>query len=411
MKKKRDLEGNRLHHFELSDKNRTVRWVLIIILLVVAAVSLTAGLTSALKTPDGWQTVTGNATGLNCGEDFVLQYNYGAGTLSATAESKALVTLYGKVLEDAWKLFYNEAGSTDLTGLYAINQRPNQQITVDSGLYAALEQAVLSDSRALYLAPLYAEYDRVFRSQSENEARESDPGQNAEQRAYAQALADFAADPQAVQLVLGENSTVTLQVSQEYLDFAETNALRYLLDFGWMRNAFIADYIAAALTANGFTNGYIASADGFTRNLDQMGNSYRLTLFNRDGFDIDLAGVMEYSAPKSLMVLRNYPMYESEFHRYYTFSDGRIVTGMIDPADGQCKSATNNLVAYSDHHSCGQLALQVMPVYVADTLSEDALNTLADQGIESVWFSGKQLMHTQEDLNFTVNAPYKAMQP
>ena len=108
MKKKRDLEGNRLHHFELSDTNRTVRWVLIIILLAVAAVSLTVGLLSVLRTPAGWQTVKGNATGLNCGDEFVLQYEFGAGEKSATEEKKALDSLYGKTVEDAWKLFFRQ---------------------------------------------------------------------------------------------------------------------------------------------------------------------------------------------------------------------------------------------------------------------------------------------------------------
>ena len=68
MANKRDFEGNRLHHFELSGANRTVRWVLIIILLVIAAVALTYGLMSALQTPPGWQTVEGNTSGLHCGE-------------------------------------------------------------------------------------------------------------------------------------------------------------------------------------------------------------------------------------------------------------------------------------------------------------------------------------------------------
>ena len=407
MAKKRDLEGNRLHHFELSDANRTVRWVLIIVLLVVAAVSLTAGLTSALRTPDGWQTVSGSTTGLNCGDSFALQYEYGAGELSATAESKTLQPLYGKALEDAWKLFFNEAGSTDLTGLYALNQQPNQKITVDSGLYAALEQVVKLESRAIFLAPVYAEYERVFNSQTESEAREHDPGQNEQQSAYVQTLADFAKDPQAIGLVLDGNNTVTLQVSGDYLTFAETNEIRYFLDFGWLRNAFIADYIATILTANGFTNGYIASADGFTRNLSRQGDVFSLNLFNRDGNDIELAAVMNYTAPQSLIVLRNYPMYQSETSRYYSFSDGRILTTMIDPADGQSKSALNNLVSYSEALSCAELAMSVMPVYVADTFSEDALNALAQQEIYSVWFSGKQLMHNEEDLNLTAYAPYE----
>lgn len=406
MKKKRDLEGNRLHHFELSDKNRTVRWVLIIILLAVATVSLTVGLLSALQTPAGWQTVKGSSTGLNCGGEFVLQYEYGAGENSATAESKALEPLYGKAVEDAWKLFFNEAGATDLAGLYAINQHPNEAVTVDSGLYPALEQMVSSGSRALYLAPVYAEYDRIFYSDSESIAREYDPEQNDDQRAYVQTLADFAQDPQAVQLVLLGSNRVMLQVSQEYLTFVKENEIRFLLDFGWLRNAFIADYIASVLTENGFTNGHISSIDGFTRNLDQRGNSYSLNLFNRYEDGIDLAAVMDYTAPQSLVVMRNYPMYALESKRYYSFSDGRIVTAMIDPVDGQSKTATNNLVSYSAKSSCGQLALSVMPVYVADAFSENALNALTEQGIYSVWFNGKQLMHNQNDLKLTVNDPY-----
>ena len=406
MAKKRDMEGNRLHHFELSDTNRTVRWVLIIILLAVAAVSITIGLLSVLQTPAGWQTVSGNSSALNCGNEFVLQYNYGAGEESPTVESKTLEPLYGKAIEDAWKLFFNEAGATDLKGLYEINQHPNEQTAVDSGLYAALEQMVEGGSRALYLAPIYAEYDILFRSENDTTAQEYDPAQNADQKAYTQLLADFANDPESISLVLNSDSMVTLRVSQEYLDFAKTNEIRYLVDFGWLRNALIADYIASVLSDNGFTNGYIASADGFTRNLDQNGNSYSLNLFNRFDDGIDLAAVMDYSAPKSLVSLRNYPMSGLDTGRYYSFSDGRIVTSMIDPADGQSKSALHNLVSYSESLSCGQLALRLMPVFVADTFSEDALNGLTQQGIYSVWFEGREICHNQPDLKQSPNDPY-----
>jgi len=406
MKKKRDLEGNRLHHFELSDKDRTVRWVLIILLLVVAAVALTVGLLSVLRTPAGWQTVTGNPAGLNCGEEFVLQYEYGGGEESPTAESKALELLYGKAIVDAWKLFFNEAGTSDLKGLYEINQHPNEQITVDSGLYRALAQIVSSGNRALYLAPVYAEYNQVFSSENEGIAREFDPGQDDEQRAYVRRLADFARDPQAVQLVLHDGNRVTLQVSREYLDFVKENEIRYFVDFGWLRNAFIADYIAGILTDNGFTNGYLASVDGFTRNLDQRGNTYSLNLFNRGEEGVDLAAVMDYAGPRSLVFLRGYPMYNRDLQRYYTFENGRIVTAMIDPADGQSKTAAENLVSYSAEMGCGQLALAVMPVYVTDAFSEATVNALTEQGIYSVWFRGKQVVHNQKDLQLTVKEPY-----
>lgn len=398
--KKRDIEGNRLHHFELSDKNRTVRWVLIVLLLVVAAVAIVTGLMAALETPAGWQTVKVDSANLNCSEEFVLQYEYGAGEASPTAESKALKALYGKAVEDAWKLFFNEAGDTDLVGIYDINQNPNREIRISEDLYQALLQ--LEGTRVLYLAPIYAEYNRVFFSENDTVAKEYDPGLNEEQRAYVQKLADFANDPKAARLVLKGQNMVEFQVSEEFLAFAKENEIRYLLDFGWLRNAFVVDYFADLLTKNGFTNGYVASLDGFTRNLDQKGNTYSLNLFNKGEKGVGLAAVMEYSAPKSLVFLRNYPMYDMDAYRYYCYEDGRTVTAMIDLTDGQSKTATNNLVSYSDQLSCGKLALTMMPVYVAESLSEEALNSLTEQGIYSVWFSGKKLMYNQKNLSLTI---------
>ncbi len=404
MSKKRDIEGNRLHHFELSDKNRTVRWVLIVILLAVAVVAVIVGMLGALQTPAGWQTVEASSNKLNCSEEFILQYEYGAAGVSPSNESKALEQLYGKAAEDAWKLFYNEAGASELSGIYELNKNPNKELTVDKGLYTALEQVVASGNRALYLAPVYAQYDRVFYSENAIIAEDCDPGQNEDQRAFVQTLADYAKDAGAVQLVL-KDGKVTLQVSEEYLAFAKENEIRFFVDFGWMRNAFIADYFAKVLTESGFTNGYIASVDGFTRNLDQRKNAYSLNLFNKGEDGIDLAAVMDYTAPQSLVFLRSFPMYDLDARRYYSFADGRTVTAMIDPADGQSKTAADNLVSYSDKLSCGRLALTVMPLYVAETLSEDALNALTEQGIYSVWFNGKKVMHNQKDLQITIKDP------
>lgn len=402
MKKKRDLEGNRLYHFELSDKNRTVRWILVVVLLVVAAVAITVGVLSALRTPGGWQTVTASSTKMNCSEEFVLQYEYGAGEMSASAESKALELLYGKTVEDAWNLFYTEAGSSDLAGIYQLNQHLNEPVTIDSSLYQALEQIEVSGSRALYLAPVYAQYDRVFYSENATIALECDPGQNPDQRKHVQTLTDYANDPHAIQLVLNGGNSVTLTVSEEYLSFAQENEVEFLVDFGWLRNAFVADYIASVLTENGFTNGFIASVDGFTRNLDQRGTPYSLNLFHKEEDGIDRAAVMEYTSPMSLVYLRSYPMHELDSRRYYTFENGRIVTAMVSPSDGQSKVATDTLVSYSDDLTCGELVLAVMPVFVTEELSEEALNALLEKEIYSVWFDGKQLKYNQTGFEVTI---------
>jgi hypothetical protein len=160
------------------------------------------------------------------------------------------------------------------------------------------------------------------------------------------------------------------------------------------------------MVENGLTNGYIASVDGFTRNLDQRNNTYRLNLFHMGENGIDQAGVMDYSGPKSLVFLRSYPMYDESFHRYYCYEDGRIVTAMIDPADGQSKASVAELVSYSAELGCGRLALTMMDAFVADVFPEDMVKGWAQQGIYSVWFQGMQLLHSQADLSVTPEEPY-----
>ena len=140
--------------------------------------------------------------------------------------------------------------------------------------------------------------------------------------------------------------------------------------------------------------------------MDRRGTTYSLNLFNLGEEGIDQAGVMEYSGPKSLVSLCAYPMYDQAFHRYYCYADGRIVTAMIDTADGQSKAALPNLVSCSDSLGCGQLALAVMPIYVADDFVEDGLNGLLSQDIDCLWFQGNQLCSNQPNLTVSLEEPY-----
>ena len=399
MAKKRDMEGNRLHHFELSGGNRTVRWILIGVLLVVGAVALTFGLLKALETSAGWQKVDGPSAGLNCSHEFTLMYEFGAGERSATEERKTLQPLYAEACVNAWKLFFNEAGQTDLTGLYALNQQPNTQLQVDKHLYAAFKQLEENGTRAIYLAPVYAAYNNLFYSDDETFALDNDPTTDAYTKEYVANLTAFANDPEAIQLELQADNRVILRVSEEYLTFAKENEIANYLDFGWLRNAFIIDYLAQKLTENGFANGYISSVDGFVRNLDPRNTGYSFNLFDKGR----AVAIMNYPGAASIAFLRSYPVYEEDYGRYYAFSDGRIVTSLIDPGDGQSKAATDQLVTYSREKGCADLALAMLPVYVTEDLDEQLLSELTKQEIYSIWFADSQLRYNLQDLQLQLH--------
>ena len=59
--------------------------------------------------------------------------------------------------------------------------------------------------------------------------------------------------------LLGEGR-IRLFVSREYLEFARREGVECFIDFEWMRNAFIIDYLARELAAQGYTSGVLLSA-------------------------------------------------------------------------------------------------------------------------------------------------------
>lgn len=380
---------------EVENKHLKLRIVLAILAIVIAVAAFSYGIRSILDRNSGWQAVDAYVEGVDCSSDFMLQYYFGSAGASATVEYKTVSALYTTALEEAYQLFYPEGG------LAAINAQPNAPVETEPVLYRALEMIQSVGNRCLYLAPVYDEYDRIFLNENEVEAARYDPGQNDEIGAYVAQIAAFANDPDHIDLELLGGNRVCLQVSEEYLSYAEENGIEEFLDFGWMTNAFIADHIADTLEEGGYTLGYVSSYDGFTRNLDSSGQSYSLNLFDRLGNVIHQPAVMDYTGPMSIVSLRNYPMSDADRWHYFSFSNGRIATAFVDPKDGMSKSSTDNLVAYSERVGCAEILLNVNPIFLSDDLDEAALEVLTKQQIGTVWFEDTELKRTQEALVLT----------
>lgn len=379
---------------ELENKNVKLRIVLLVICLTIAFVCIGVGVSTLVTKQTGWQKVEISANETNCSEDFTLQYCFGQGELSATEEYRGVSLLYSQACQQAYKSFYSDGD------LKRINAAPNESVTVSQPLYRALEQVEQYGSRYLYLAPVYVEYNRVFLCENEVEASLYDPAADPEQQQWLAQLAAYGNDPQSVRVELLGDNKVKLVISQAYLAFAQEYEITEFLDFGWLRNAFIADYIADELVTAGYDRGYIASYDGFTRNLDP--GSYTQNLFHRQGNDIYLPATVSYSGPAAVVYLRSYPMSAADRWHYFTFSDGHVVSAMVDPADGANKNALSEMIAYGQEKGCAEIALQLAPVFIADTLDRQKLMTLADNGIHSVFVEDQIIFRTQQTLTVTV---------
>ena len=374
---------------EVTDKHRKPKLILVVVLLALGVTLIVTAVSQFLTMQPGWQTIqVDGSPGEHCGGDFSLLYLLGDSGKAANVEQREIKSIYTQATKDAFQIFHEEKLFEGVNNVAYLNQHPNEAVQVPAILYEAFEVLGKYENRGIYLAPIYREYIGMFLSAGDWVAQDYDPDKNAQQDAYFTELLAFIRDESAIRLELLADSKVILHISQEYLAYAQEQQITSFIDFYWMKNAFIADYLAQQLTDAGFTKGTISSFDGFTRNLDASERAYSVNIFDRKDRDIYLAGVMVNTRAIASVALRNYPMSDLAVQLYHGWSDGSYTSCHIDPADGRSKSAINDLMGYTNTLNCAEILMQMYPVYVSDTLDAVVLQSLPAKGVETVYCDG-----------------------
>lgn len=396
-----DREEKPKQVIEVDDKHVKLRFVLMIVCVVVALIAIGVWLYGILTVDPGWDTISAGSSQNNCGYEFTFSYELGVSGMDARAEKEAVTRIYSKACEEAYDLFTWDVEEPVGNGIRYVSDHPNQVVTVDPRLYKAL--ALAKDSRLLYMGPVTAEYARMFSIPEEQLASQYDPAQNPERMAYITELMGFVGSDSHIRLEILENNQVRLYVSAAYLNYALAHDVTAFLDFGWMKNAFIVDMLAEELNQMGYTRGYITSFDGFERYLATEDLPHSRPVYDRFENVISRPAVYSVQGGGSRVFFRNYPLIEEDQWHYYAFSStGTIVSVYADPTDGVCKSATDNLIVYSQEASCAELVLSCGPLFLTEALDENALVNLNAEGISAIWAEGKELRHTGEGLSVTV---------
>ncbi len=402
---------------EISEKHIGRRLIAAAVFLLIGAGALAYFFVNLVRGDTGWTEITANTSELNCGGDFTFLYEVGAGGGSALQEKRAVTAAYTEAAEKAFWMFENvraEGGSAEepkadgtaaagsvqeIHGIAAtesgdkkaiaamgsvrfLNDHPNETVTVDAPLYEAFAKLDASGGRHLYLPAIYETYNNLFASTSDSLAAEFDPRLNGDVADYFKEVLAYANDPAAVDLELLGDNRVRLKVSEEYLAFAAENEIDSFIDFGWMKNAFIADYLAETLSEAGFTHGSLSSFDGFVRNLDGRELDYSFNVYDRmNGDSVLQLAALQYRGPLSLVWLHDYAVSSLDRRYFYRMADAGIRTVYIDPRDGLCRNSIGSLVSYSYDGSvgCAEILLSVIPVYIADEFDANAAEALAGQ--------------------------------
>ncbi len=381
---------------EVNEGQVKARIILLILAVVISLAAFGWFLFSRTNVANGWREIEVASSGkMNASQSFRLDYYLGGSGISAAAELKAVTALYTQATEDAYIVFNAREYSVTKDNLHQLSKAVNTPVKVHPALYQALEKVVEQESRYLYLAPVYTEYNSLFFCNDDWETTGFDPYQNADIREYAAQVAAFAASPEHVRIELLGDNTAQLTVSEAYAAFATENGIDCFADFYWMKNAFIIDYLAQVLEENGYNRGALSSYDGFSRCLSEARLSYSQQLFDlQPSGKVYRAARMNYPGGTSLVCLRSFPLNPEKELFYYQFADGTIRTAHADLADGLSKTAIPTLVATSPTATCTDILLKLLPIYIAENWNEEALRQLPAEEIYPVYTADKQIYQT-----------------
>ncbi len=382
---------------QMPEKHRKLRIVLIVVLLAVGAALIANAVADYLIVDPGWSTISVSIKD-SCSGDFVFKYYLGASGKAPNVEQRQITSLYAQSAKEAYQIFHTEQLWDNVRNVAYLNAHPNETVQVPETLYQAFR--LLENTRYLYLAPIYNRYVGMFMSEGDWVAETYDPNKNPTAAKFFSEVLTFTGDEAAVKLELLENNQVKLCVSESYLQYAETQEITAFIDFYWMKNAFIVDYLADALISAGYRNGNISSFDGFARNLDNTDLRYRLNIFDRVGNDRYSAAVLEYEKVGAFVALRNYPTSKLVVGQYYKWADGTFTSCHIDPVTGLSKSALNDLLGYSRTLGCAEILLQMFPYYVTEEWDNAAVKTLQSGGVETVYCENHEIFASDSGVTF-----------
>lgn len=373
--------------------------------MIIGAAAIAYGVSQFFAVDTGWQQIEADASSITCAGDFTLLYDIGAGDVSARKESRELKALWSRLTVDAEKIFDPRNEYDGVGNLAALNNHPNEAVELEPALYSALELMERHGDRTAYLGPAFGIYDNVFSCTEDWQLPDFDPVSGEAIRELFGKIAAFASDPDSVEVELLGDNRARLKVSREYLDFLMYEELDSAVNFYWMRNAFIIDYMAGELRAAGYTKAILTSFDGFIRNIDTRETDFELNVLDiRDG-KLSNAANMSYKGTMTIIAYRAFPVLSQDSRRFYVTETGEIRTPYLGLSDGLPGATAESLTVYSKALSCAELMLETAPVFTGGAISAQSLTGLRD--CFAVWPDGGTAYYTDPGAQMLAGENYK----
>lgn len=336
----------KVERVELNEKHIGLRFAAFVLCLALGLTALGFGIYSLMSAEPGWARIESTSEEAYAAGEFSFDYLLGEG---ATAQRKVLTTIYTQQCLELGRLFDTTRSYEDYPcNLYYVNTHPGEDITVDPRLYKAFERLQSVGDRTVYLGVLDAYYLNMYYDSEDIRTGQADPFTDPDTSELFEQLKGFAETE--VELELLEDNTLRLEVSHEYAALADELGLSCYLDFGWLRNAFILDYIAEELSGRGYTQGVIHSRDGFTRSLGGDVGNIQLSQYKWDGSRAVETGRQELGTPVNAAALNGFPL---------SGDDGQAYVRQSVLLGSKAGDVSETVMRCSGTEDCVGLALEV----------------------------------------------------
>ena len=397
LKKKRQKV---IENIDVYSKHVWLRLSIVIALILLGVGLLTYSLFSLFSMDKGWRVIELDENCYMLSSELQLNYNLGASGAGAVVEYKKITPLYSEAAYKAYRAFNAYEEFDGIANLATLSKKVNCEVKIDPLLYDAIKLLQDNGSRHLYYAPLYAENASICDSDDDFYASELDPRLSEEAATYFEEVLQFVKSDEHIKLELLKDYKVKLYISKEYKSFIDKYKIGALVDFHWLKNAFIVDYIADELISAGYTFGYVTSYNGFFRNLSESVVPFSFNMYSKNGNDIYRGATVD--AKNSAMVsLRSFPLtsiYSADGYTYYYYEDGRVVSPYISYEDGYDRAAVDSIFGVSDTRSCAEIAIKLYKYYSSDELDVSGVNSLKKDGINSAWIDGVKISYNDDSL-------------
>ncbi|MDO4377938.1 MAG: hypothetical protein Q4C64_02145 [Erysipelotrichia bacterium] len=378
---------------EYTSKNLQLRKVLFIVFILVALFSFGIAAKNLFSWQPEYRIVENNVVD---GNEVILKY-----CADSKAEYEAVKNIYNESYQKIYNLLDESSIYEGTNNIAYINAHPNQKIKVDGLLYEQLNLLAEYDNNSIALAPIYELYKGMFSCDADYQLVDYDPLLNAEIAEYVQKLLSFINDKNHLSIELFEDNYVELHVSDQYRQFAQENDINSYIDFYWLKNSFIIDYIAQQLLASGYDQGVLSCYNGYFRFLSNDALTYHYYDLVSDD-SIELIADLNYAQPVAGVQYRSYRLLDFDFLINYTLENGEKRTCYIDNKDGLSKAPLSSLNIYSYQDNCTNLLLKSMKYYITDNFKWEELDK---QDFYYYYLEGLQLNYNDKNLDIEVVYP------